>query len=226
MPPTSPLSFAARVRDVMAQRGLTSVALAKASGLTPSLVSRLTTETDKARREPQIEHIWALARGLEVASAELVTGTDAESVLRDWIPRAEFEKEVQARYDAQKEASGLRTDLAGLRSEIKSLAGELDQMSQQAAQASQREIEARREQASLRIATVGAEARLAGALQERDQVLVLAQRNYNAWAQAQAWILDLQRQAEASKGAAWLSVLLGAGVGALLRDAASDPKKR
>jgi len=53
-----------------------------------------------------------------VAPAELVVGTEAEPILGQWIPRDEFEKEVQARNEAQTEASGLRTELAGTRSEL------------------------------------------------------------------------------------------------------------
>lgn len=226
MPSIPPLSFATRVRGLMSQKGITSAVLAKRAELTPSLLSRLITGTNATRRDPQIEQLLAIAQGLEVAPAELVAGTDAESILGQWIPQVEFEKEAHARAQAQAEASELRTDLAGLRSELKSLAGELDQMSQQAAQASQREIEARREQASLRIAKVGAEARLAGAIQERDQALLLAQRNYDAWAAAQNMIQDFQRQAAASKGTVWLAALIGTGLGALLRDSASDPQKR
>jgi len=226
MPPTSPKSFASRVREFMGQRDLTPAALARKAELAPSLLSRLTTENESTRREPQIEHVLALARGLEIAPAELVAGTDAESVLSLWIPREEFEKEVQARHKAQVEAAVLRTDQAGLKRELEALRSELDQMSRQTAQASLGQVEARREQAGLRIAAAAAEARLIGAIQERDQALGLAQRNYDAWAHAQAWILDLQRQAEASKGTAWFTGLLGVGIGAFLREAAEDPGKR
>lgn len=225
MPPKSPQSFAFRVREIMSQRGVVSSNLAKQADLTPSVLSRLITETESTRREPQIEHIWALARALEVAPAELVVGTEAESILRQWVPRVELEKEVQARYEAQLETSGLRTELAGLHSELKSLAGELDQTRQEAAEASQREIEARKGQAKLRSERDAAAARLGVTLQERDQAWELARQNYDAWAQAQTWILHLKRQVEESKGAAWLSVLMGAGVGAILANAAADPPK-
>lgn len=225
MPSATSFTFASRVREVMGQRGFTSAVLAKKAELTPSLLSRLITDTDSARREPQIEHILALARGLELAPAELVAGTDAEQVLGQWIPREEFEKEVLARHEAQEEASALRTDLAGVRSELKSLSAELEQMSQEAAKASQREVEARKEQASLRTAKDAAEARLGVAVQERDQALQLARRNYDAWSQAQTWILHLKRQVDEAKGAAWISGLFGAGVGAILANAATDPGK-
>lgn len=218
-------TFASRVREVMSQRGVTSAVLAKSASLTPSLLSRLITETESARRDPQIEHILALARGLEMAPAELVAGTEAEQVLGQWIPRSELEKEVQARLQAQAEAMELRVDLVGLRSELKSLSQELEQMTQEAAKASMREVEARREQAGLRSAKDSAEARLAAAVQERDQAMQMARRNYDAWSQAQAWILHLKRQVDESKGAAWISGLVGAGVGAILANAASEPGK-
>ncbi len=222
-PPSS--TFASRVREVMTQRGITSVVLAKSAALTPSLLSRLITETESARRDPQIEHIIALARGLEMAPAELVAGTEAEQVLGQWIPRSELEKEVQVRLQAQAEAMELRVDLAGIRSELKSLSKELEQMTQEAAKATMREVEARREQAGLRSAKDSAEARLAAAVQERDQAMQMARRNYDAWSQAQAWILHLKRQVDESKGAAWISGLVGAGVGAILANAASEPGK-
>ncbi|MBK6381781.1 MAG: helix-turn-helix transcriptional regulator [Chitinophagaceae bacterium] len=95
----------------MTQKGLSSAVLAQRAELTPSLLSRLTTENLSTRRDPQIEYILALARVLEVAPAELVAGTEAEPILGQWIPRYEFEKEVQARNEAQAEASELRTEL-------------------------------------------------------------------------------------------------------------------
>lgn len=225
MSPTPSPSFARRLRAVMSQQGIVSAVLAKRAGLTPSLLSRLITGTESTRREPQLEHILALARGLEIAPAELVAGTEAEHVLGRWIPREEFEKEVQTRLQAQTQCLELRTDLAGLRSELKSLAGELDQTSQEAAKASQREVEARKEQAKLRSERDAAVARLSVALHERDQAWELARRNYDAWAQAQTWILHLKRQVDESKGAAWLSGLVGAGLGAILANAAADPEK-
>lgn len=225
MSPTPSPSFARRIRAVMSQQGIVSAVLAKRAELTPSLLSRLITGTESTRREPQLEHVLALARGLEISPAELVAGTEAEHVLGQWIPREEFEKEVQTRLQAQTQCLELRTDLAGHRSELKSLAGELDQTSQEAAKASQREVEARKEQAKLRSERDAAVARLSVALQERDQSWELARRNYDAWAEAQTWILHLKRQVDEAKGAAWISGLVGAGVGAILANAAADPQK-
>lgn len=218
-------TFASQVREVMGQRGITSAVLAKSAELTPSLLSRLITETESARRDPQIEQILAIARGLQMAPAELVAGTEAEQILGQWIPRVELEKEVQARLQAQAEAMELRVDQAGLRSELKSLSKELEQMTQEAAKASMREVEARREQAGLRSAKDSAEARLAAAVQERDQAMQIARRNYEAWSAAQTAILHLKRQVDESKSAAWISGLVGAGLGAILANSASEPGK-
>lgn len=43
------------------------------------MCGRVDTGIDSARREPRLEHILALARGLEVASAELVVGRESEA---------------------------------------------------------------------------------------------------------------------------------------------------
>jgi transcriptional regulator with XRE-family HTH domain len=205
----------------MEEKGLTSAALAKKAELAPSLLSRLITENGSARRDPQIDHIFALARAFELPPAEFVVGTEAASVLDEWVPRDELEREIRTRHEAQLEASTLRTDLAGTEMEIQGLTRELDRMTQEAREAQERELTAQREQASLRVAKDSIEARLTIALQEREKALQLAQRNYEAWADAQAWISGLQRQVENAQGSAWITGLIGAGVGAVLANAAN-----
>ena len=229
MPPTPASSFATRVREVMTQQGLSSAVLAQRAELTPSLMSRLTTDNLSTRRDPQIEHILALARALEVAPAELVAGTEAESILGQWIPREELMKEVQARSRAQAEASELRTELAGVRSELGTLRTELEQMGQEVARASQRaaeaEASARRELPALRAAKGAAEAKLAQALAERDQALADAQQNYRAWANAHSQALNLQRQVANADGKAVILGLIGTAVGAMVAGAETTSKK-
>ena len=226
----SSLTFAARVRQVMSQRGITSMNLAQQAGITPSLLSRLITETETARREPQIEHILALARGLELAPAELVAGTDAEQVLGQWLPREEFENEVKARGQAQAEASELRTELAGVRSELQTLKTELEQMNQEVSRASQRaaeaEASARRDLPALRAARSAAEAKLAQALAERNQAQEAANQNYREWANAQSQALALQRQVANADSKAVILGLVGAAVGAMLSGASETPKTK
>jgi len=229
MPPTPSSSFATRVREVMTQKGLSSAILAQRAELTPSLLSRLTTENLSTRRDPQIEHILALARGLEVAPAELVADTEAEPILGQWIPREEFMKEVQARNEAQAEASELRTELAGVRSELKSLTTELEQMGQEVTKASQRaaeaEASARRELPTLRAAKGAAEAKLAQAMVERDQAQEAANQNYRAWANAHSQALNLQRQVANADGKAVILGLIGTAVGAMVAGGENTTKK-
>lgn len=229
MPPTPSISFAARVREIMTQRGINSAVLATRAELTPSLMSRLTTENLSTRRDPQIEHILALARGLEMAPAELVAGTEAEPILGQWIPRDEFEKEVQARNQAQKEASELRTELAGTRSELITLRNELEQMGQEVTKASQRaaeaEASARRELPALRAAKGAAEAKLAQALAERDQAQEAANQNYRAWANAHSQALNLQRQVANADGKAVILGLIGTAIGAMVAGDENTVKK-
>ena len=229
MPPIPSLFFSARVREIMTQRGLSSAVLAMRAGLTPSLLSRLTTENLSTRRDPQIEHILALARGLEVSPAELVAGTEAEPILGQWIPRDEFEKEVQARNQAQAEASELRTELAGTRSELTTLRNELEQIGQEVTKASQRaaeaEASARRELPALRAAKGAAEAKLAQAMVERDQALADAQQNYRAWANAHSQALNLQRQVAKADGKAVILGVVGAAIGAMVAGDENATKK-
>ena len=229
MPPIPSSSFATRVREVMTQKGLSSATLAQRAELTPSLLSRLTTENLSTRRDPQIEHILALARGLEVAPAELVADTEAEPILGQWIPREEFMKEVQTRNEAQAEASELRTELAGVRSELKSLTTELEQMSQEVTKASQRaadaEASARRELPALRAAKGAAEAKLAQAIAERDQAQEAANQNYRAWANAHSQALNLQRQVANADGKAVILGLIGTAVGAMVAGDENTTKK-
>lgn len=229
MPPTQSTSFATRVRELMTQRGLSSADLATRAELTPPLLSRLTTENLSTRRDPQIEHILALARGLEVAPAVLVAGTEADPILGQWIPRGEFEKEIQARNEAQTEASELRTELAGVRSELTTLRNELEQMGQEVTKASQRaaeaEASARRELPALRAAKGAAEAKLAQAIAERDQAQEAANQNYRAWANAHSQALNLQRQVANADGKAVILGLIGTAVGAMVAGVENTTKK-
>ena len=146
-----------------------------------------------------------------------------------WIPRDEFEKEIQARNQAQAEASELRTDLAGARSELATLRNELEQMGQEVTKASQRaaeaEASARRELPALRAAKGAAEAKLAQAIVERDQALEAAQQNYRAWANAHSQALNLQRQVANADGKAVILGLIGTAVGAMVAGGENTAKK-
>jgi transcriptional regulator with XRE-family HTH domain len=223
-------SFGHRIRELLEQRGLTIAELAERAELAPSFVSKLLTETDTARREPRLEHVLSIARALELPSRELVLGTHAESLLDDWVPRAEFEVESIARTRAQSEAATLRTELAGVRSEAKMLQSTVDQLSRELATATQQcaevEAAARRKQAKIQIAREAAEAMLASALAERDRALELARNNYQAWVNARSWVLQLQREVSDARGSAtvgWITALIGTVGGAIIGAAAAEP---
>jgi transcriptional regulator with XRE-family HTH domain len=222
--------FARRIRDILEAKHLTIAELAERAELAASLVSKLLTETDAARREPRLEHVLAIARALEAAPRDLVLGTPAESLLGEWLPRDEFEAESKARSLSQTEAAQLRTELAGARSEAGALRSTVDQLSQEVATATRRiadvEVATRREVARLRVACESTEAKLAAALVERDRALAVAQQNYQAWANARSQMLQLQREVADAKGSAsagWMAALIGTVGGAILGAAAAEP---
>lgn len=225
MSSTTP-SFASTVRSEMEQKGITPSELSRRAGITPSQLSRIITETEAARRIPQLEQVLSIARALELAPAELVAGTELADLLTGWISRDQFDSEVSARQEAQAEASRLRTEVAGLKSEIQALTREIDQMTFEVSKSSERELSTQREQIRLRVAQEAAEVRLTIAIQERDHALQLAEQNYGAWVEAQTWVLHLQKQVEESKGSAWLAGLFGAGVGAILSRSGSPVRGR
>jgi transcriptional regulator with XRE-family HTH domain len=228
--PLPPETFARRVRDLLDAKKQTIAELAERAELAASLVSKLLTETDAARREPRLEHVLAIARALEVPPRELVLGTTAETLIGEWVPRSEFDQESRARGAAQTEAAQLRTELAGACSEVLALKASVDQLSNEVTSATRRlgdvEAAARREQTTLRVARESAEAKLASALVETNRALGTAQQNYQAWANARSQVLQLQRAVAEAKGSAsagWVAALVGTVGGAILGAAAAEP---
>ena len=228
--PSAAETFGRRVREILDARKQTIADLAERAELAASLVSKLLTETDAARREPRLEHVLAISRALEVPPRELVLGTTAESLLGEWVPRAEFDEESKARSASQTEAAQLRTELAGARTEVATLRSTTEQLSQEVTTTMRRlgdvEAGARREQTTLRVAREAAESKLASALVERDRALAVAQQNYQAWSNARSQILQLQREVADAKGSAsagWVAALVGTVGGAILGAAAAEP---
>jgi transcriptional regulator with XRE-family HTH domain len=214
----------------MNERRMTIGDLAERAELDPSLVSRLLAATASARREPRIEHILALARAFEVTPGELVEGTEATSVLRDWVPRAEFDAEATARVQAQTQAAESRTELAGARAEIDGLRrtiadlnGGLDLVRQQldACQRNMRDASLARDVAN---------ARATQAVAERDQALVGRDAYYRAWADMNSRALQLQRDLAGAKNRAavgWIAALFAGGAAiAATADDAPPPRPR
>lgn len=209
-------TFPGRVRLLMGQRGFSSAALAKISGLSPSWLSRLLTGNDEARRKAGIDDILALARALEVTAAELAAGTEVEAELGRWVPRESFEQEVQARHGAQKEASELRTQVARLDSQVALMGQELDRMAKVLVQSQDSLAKAKRDQLNLQLQLVAAEAGQRHVEMERDQALLQAQTNYDSYVAAK----------EAGNSASLFGGVVGFVGGAMLATAGSTPRRR
>src|SRR5262245_15806872 len=128
------MSFALRVRELLAARGISLSQLAVLSGLDPSLVSRLLTENADVRREARLEHVLAIGRAREMSPAELVAGTDALPLIGEMVPRDELRQESEARAAAQAEAATLRADLAGARREVAGLQTTIDKLQRKIAE--------------------------------------------------------------------------------------------
>jgi transcriptional regulator with XRE-family HTH domain len=62
--------FAANVRRLRAEKGLTQDALANAASMDPAEVRRI----ESGRRDPGVRVLSRVARGLDVPPAELLTG--------------------------------------------------------------------------------------------------------------------------------------------------------
>lgn len=119
--------FGPALAELVRKRGISLAELATRAGLEPSLLSRLTSENPASRRAPRPEHILRIARVLEVHPFEL--GRQAQSILLvEWVARAELEREITARQQAQTEAAQVRLELETLR------AGELAALREQNAQ--------------------------------------------------------------------------------------------
>lgn len=216
------MTFADRVRELLAERRMSVTQLAVDADLDQSVVSRLLSENSETRREPRIEHILALARALDVAPGEIVAGTEAVGVLGAWIPREELEREIDVRVAAQREASQLRRELTGVAKQLEVTKTALQNAMRRATTA-----ESSFEYERMNSAAAGAERD--ALLAECERLFDVAQKNYRAWAQAHASIRQLQNavvQAKNVARAGWAGVLItGLAAGAVLASA-DDPGRR
>ncbi len=210
------ISFAGRVRALMGQRGLSSVALAKLTGLSPSWLSRLVTENDEARRKAGIDDILALARGLEVTPTELAGGTDAEMELGRWVPRESFDQELEVRHAAQKEASDLRMRVAGLESQVALLNQELERMAKALVRSRDEEAKTKGALLGLQLEVVAAQSSKQQAEAERDQALLQARINYDAYVDAR----------QAATSTALFTGLVGVAGGLAISEVQRTPRRR
>lgn len=217
-------SFAARVREILRDRGMTIAQLAEQAELDPSLTSRLLAENASTRRDPRPEHVIAIARALEKAPSDLAVGTDAESALADWIPRAELTREIDARLAAQKEASDERTAAAIAREEARVYRAQVDQLSSEQARvaddlAKERMAHARTvRERDAQIAAVRGE--VASLQAERDAERARAAQNYRAWSAANSALEGARRNAATATGVALFAGILG--IGAVASAASGD----
>lgn len=211
-------SFARRVRDLMDERKYTVAELADRAELAPSLVSKLLTDTDAARREPRLEHVFAIARALEVQPLALVAGTSTHALLSGWVPRQELSQEAKTRCEAQADAARLRTELAESRAEAKALREIRDQLSNEVATL-------RHEVAKHRVEKVALAASRGAALVERDAALADAQNARSWYTNAVSRLRQLQEQVQAARLTQSMGWIV-AGISAAVAVAASEPAPR
>lgn len=214
-------SFAARTRSLMTERGFTVSQLAQAAELDQSLVSRLAAASATTRREPRIEHVFALARGLGVTPGELVQGTDAASILGDWVPRAELDKEIAKHAKTRRELAAMKNEVVALKQQVASLEAVGRQTRDRLTDANQRGDDAE-------IARQSAEAGRRDALAECDrwhqQALLLRQTLEGMRSKR----VQLERSYQGAKNSAavgWLAALF-AGIKIVTDDQAPRPRRR
>lgn len=228
--------FSRRLRALLDEKRVTQAELAEKADLAPSLISKLAAESEESRREPRLEHVFAIARALEMPPRELVVGTTAEVLLDEWVPRDELQAEAQARAEAQAAAAALRTELAGARREIEELKGEIDQTLKKLAAAMQQSTDLEAINRKERTARGVAESKLAAAITERDHALAEAKASYKALVNLHSLHKKVVRElfeakanlSEAKANAAegkWISALLGGLVGAGAVAMTADTKK-
>lgn len=97
-----------KILELREQKNLSQAQLAASAEIDASLLSRLI----RGDRDWRPEHIVALARVFEVSALELVAGTDATSVLSDWVSQIDFDKAERARLLAEQEVGVLRAHVA------------------------------------------------------------------------------------------------------------------
>lgn len=163
-------TFARRVRALLAHRSVTIAWLAEATNIEASFLSRLLAEREETRREPQLEHVFAIARALGLSPFQLVMGTDAVHVLGQWVPRRELEAEVERRLEAQQGVLKREGDLAGLRAQLEQLRSEMNMLAHDTANAESEARSLRMQRAALLAERDVARAQRDEAVRERDEI--------------------------------------------------------
>ena len=200
-------AFALRLRELLSQKGVSLAQLAAQTELEPSLLSRLAAENDASRRGPQIEHIFAIARALEISAADLVTDTAAAVELHDWVPRSAYEEQEKVRVAAQQQAASLRADLASANARAAELRREGEEARRKLAK-----VEGELREQRGKYIELAAQATVTR--NERDDAMRIAKQNYDACVAARMKVASLEQQLAGAKGSATTGWAL-AGLGAL-----------
>ncbi len=214
------------IREQLQGCNMSVAELAQRAGLAEPVVAGLLRDRG-ASEQPRFEQVVALARVFERAPAELVAGTEAESVIDGWVPRAALEEEVRKRVEAETTAEELRVEVKELSAGMHGLCSTVERLSAELERAKLRvaeiESQTRARLRALRGARNAASFRLSAALNQRNQALVRARQNYLAWSKARSQILQLKDEAASSAESSWMMALIGAASAAVCAAETLDP---
>jgi chromosome segregation ATPase len=189
----------------------------------------------------------ALAQAVGVTVIELTSGTTAEGVVAEWVPRKDYEAADRLRADAQRdveiprrelhatkaENASLRDGIGSLTSRIAVLETQLAALRAEAARAGQLakkngELEHQLHQLHGEVARLNSQTQQ---LQEQATAATdLANRNYQAWASAKAQVGTLEKTLVSEKsekvGVAFVSAALGALAAGMIASPAETGRRR
>ena len=224
-----------RLRQLIDDKQISQAALAEKADLGAAVLSRILT----GDREIHFEHVLALARALEVTVPELLSGTDGEAMLREWIPAATFADETNLRAQAQAKAAELQVELTARNAELASVRKHLEEATARAERSAEDLVHLRAERdrlksltaelAPLRAKLLEASTRADGAVATADELRrqlggvaaeLLKLRSAHRTAVAQVQTLQNQLQANANNTAA--AGAIGALVGGIVVALAND----
>lgn len=139
-----PQRFGKRLQQIIDETERSQSSLAEECDYSPSLISRLIS----GERAPRPEQALAIANVLGCSAVDLLTGTDQESLLHDWVTIVELTRLQERVAASEREAASLRTQLDGALARAESLrlslAGRINELA--AARAELAQADVRREQ--------------------------------------------------------------------------------
>lgn len=228
--------FRSRVKGLREKRGWSQVDLAREAGLAPALLSRLLS----GERNPRMDHVSAIARALGVTVIELTEGTAVADVVKEWVPRAEFERADLARADAERdlevsraEASALRAEAASLRESVGTLSRRSAEVERELAKCSAEASRAKHLAAqngelsgqvhALRSQVASLQAEAAHHREAAEQAGQLANRNFSAWQLARSRIAALEADLAKAKNDKMAVGVFSAALGGLAAAMLASP---